>query len=261
MVSCTAQGDKPNDPLPDTSAPTIAVGGDTALYDPAVVEAVAPEPVPVLESAPEESAAQPETPFSVSPGVTDGGNSVTSQEVGSEVTVGEIRESTGIPLIVASDVCTSTHTMGDDFRAKSTETITGSYGAAIPAGSELVFRLEKINRSENVRDPVEIILSPRFVEVGGQQLEIEGTVEGLQVETQRKNVKKRGFLGALAGAVVAGVAAKATGKSDEEAAAAAIGGGAIGAAAGAVTAKAEGCIRTTAPFTLRLTRKIEMKGR
>lgn len=268
-VACTSQQDRP---VADTSSSQqlpVASGADTALSSateviPAAVDSITPqESVRSVESdGLAASSSDPATPFDVpAPTTTDGGNSVTTQEVGSEVSVGELRADTRLAMAFTEDVCTNSHKPGDEVHARTSQAVTGTYGANIPEGSDVVFALDTIKRSENVRDAVEIVLSPRYVDVSGAHVPVEGSIEGLQVEVRRQSAKKRSGFGALLGGVLAGAGAAAAGKTKEEVAAIAAAGATAGAAAGYATANAEGCVRTTAPFTFRLTKAVELKGK
>jgi hypothetical protein len=188
------------------------------------------------------------------------GNAVAVGEVGSEVIVGAIASSTAIPIRTTLNICTSSHRAGQEFVARTTEQVTGSFRAALPAGTPIVFQIVRMSRSDNVADPVVIELRPRHVELNGAELPIEGVVENLAVESSRRNMAGRTVAGGLAGAAAGYLGAKIAGESNEDAAKVAVGTGIGGAGVAAATTNTEGCISAKRPFVVRLTRTLEMRA-
>jgi hypothetical protein len=188
------------------------------------------------------------------------GNAVAVGEVGSEAIVGAIASSTAIPIRTALNICTNTHRAGQEFVARTTEQVNGSFRAALPAGTPIVFTIVRMSRSDNVADPLVIELRPRHVELNGAQLPIEGVVENLAVESSRRNMARRTIAGGVLGAAAGYAGAKIAGESNEDAAKVAGVAGVTGATAGLATTNTEGCISAKRPFVVRLTRTLEMRA-
>jgi hypothetical protein len=216
---------------------------------------------PGAGSAPVPPVAEENRPTSVrNAGTVGSGNAVAVGEVGSEAIVGAIASSTAIPIRTALNICTNTHRAGQEFVARTTEQVNGSFRAALPAGTQIVFQIVRMSRSDNVADPVVFELRPRHVELNGAQLPIEGVVENLAVESSRRNMARRTVAGGVAGAAAGYLGAKIAGESNEDAAKVAAGTGLTGAGLAAVTTNTEGCISAKRPFVVRLTRTLEMRA-
>jgi hypothetical protein len=191
-------------------------------------------------------------PSTTTPSTTKSGNKVTTAPRGSEGNVASVGAGTTISLTSGSRVCTNTHKPGDKFTATVSNTVTGSNGAVIPAGSKAVVQVTSVEKSSNVNDPARIGLLVQSVQIDGKTYPIDATITNVSTETDRQATKgddaKKVIGGAIAGAVIGQILGKDT-KST-------VIGAATGAAAGTAiamgTADYAGCIPAGGNITVRL---------
>ena len=142
-------------------------------------------------------------------------------------------------------ICTASNRPGDRFVATVTNTISGSNGAAIPAGSAVV--LEVASVTENG-----IAFSVHSVELNGRNYPISGDVYSTgdleRVRLNPESDKKKVIGGAVAGALLGQLMKKNTKGTVIGAAA----GAATGAAAAKMTEKYDSCLGEGAPMRLTL---------
>lgn len=265
--ACTTQQDdqKPrvDTVLVQVPAPANPIaGGDTALLQNAGPSAT-PIPEPVAPKVSTDD--RPEPPRAPSrakeverPVRTASGNVTSSGRVGEAAEVATIAQWALIPVTTSADVCTNTHKVGQEFTATVQDSVVGSYGAVIPKNATVTFGIDRIKRSQNVRDAIEIGLSPRILDINGQQLHLEALVEDLRVEPLANNRGRRGVVAGVVGGVGGAVIAKALGASTGQALAVGTGVGAASGATVAATTGTDGCIRANSVFGLRLTNALEM---
>jgi glycine zipper 2TM protein len=186
------------------------------------------------------------------PSTTKSGNTVATAPRGSEGRVASIGAGTTISLTSGSRVCTNTHKPGDKFTATVANTVQGSNGAVIPAGSKAVVQVTSVEKSSNVGDPARLGLLVQSVQIDGKTYPIDATITNVATETERTATKgddaKKVIGGAIAGAVIGQILGKDT-KST-------VIGAATGAAAGTAIAMGTGdhagCIPTGGNITVRL---------
>jgi hypothetical protein len=203
-------------------------------------------------SRPATSRPRANTPRPSTPSTTPSGNRVERAPSGSEGRVASIGAGTSIALTSGSRVCTNTHKPGEKFIATVTNTVQGSNGALIPAGSKAVVQVTSVERSENANDPARIGLIVQSVQVNGKTYPIDASITSVATETQRESTKgddaKKVIGGAIAGAVIGQILGKDT-KST-------VIGAATGAAAGTAVAMGTGdyagCIPLGGNITVRL---------
>ena len=167
-------------------------------------------------------------------------------------TSGTIEAGTALAVRSNSELCTNTHKVGDKLMATVNQAVVGSNGATIPAGAVVTLTVTKLNRSENVNDPIEMQFSVDQVEFGGKSYAINGSVSGMNVERVRATSKSSDVKKVVGGAAIGAIAGQVLGKSTK----ATVIGGAAGAAAGAgaavATANYEGCLRAGNNFVVTL---------
>jgi hypothetical protein len=194
----------------------------------------------------------PTTPRPTTPRTTPSGNRVETAPRGSEGRVASVGAGTTIALTSEKRVCTNTHRPGDKFTATVTNTVQGSNGAVIPAGSKAVVQVTSVERSENVNDPARLGLIVQSVQVNGKTYPIDASITSVTTETDRESTRgddaKKVIGGAIAGAVIGQILGKDT-KST-------VIGAATGAAAGTAIAMGTGdyagCIPLGGNITVRL---------
>ncbi|HEY5060691.1 MAG TPA: hypothetical protein VII52_04095, partial [Gemmatimonadaceae bacterium] len=88
---------------------------------------------------------------------------------------GVIGAGTGVGLTSGTKVCTSTNLPGDKLAATVNESITGSNGAVIPAGSTVVLEVASSTAGQNP-DPAHIAFRVRSVVVNDKTYDVTGDV-------------------------------------------------------------------------------------
>jgi hypothetical protein len=173
--------------------------------------------------------------------------------------VGEIAAGATLTTHSSSRICTNTNQVGDHVTATLENAVSGSNGAAIPAGATVNLTVTRLKRSENANDPIIMEFAVNSVTFGGHTYPIEGTVQSANVERVKDQPSSKDAQKVAIGAAAGAIAGRILGKSTK----ATVIGGAAGAAAGAATAAAtanyQGCvpsggsivIKLTAPATIR----------
>ena len=171
---------------------------------------------------------------------------------------GTIAAGTTLALASSSEICTNTNQIGDNVTATTTEAVSGTNGATIPAGATVHMTVTNLKRSENVNDKIVMEFRVNSISFGGKSYNIEGSVADADVEKVRDQPASKDVQKVAIGAAAGAIAGKVLGKSTKGA----VIGGAAGAAAGAATAAAtanyQGCIRQGRRITVRLDAPLSM---
>ena len=166
---------------------------------------------------------------------------------------GTVASGTTMTLASATKVCTNTNKIGDRFNATLSESVTGTNGAMIPAGSTVSIELTELKRSEDSKNNIVIGFRVVSVTVNGKTYDASADVMSASIERVRSqkggdDAKKVGA-GAAAGAIVGQILGRNTKGT--------LIGAAVGAAAGAAAASStsdyEGCVNAGAPVVVKLT--------
>jgi hypothetical protein len=184
---------------------------------------------------------------------TPSGNTVTPTPGGAaESRAGIIPAGSTVNLSSGSRICTNTHRVGQTFTATVANTVTGSNGAAIPAGATATVEITSLSRSENVNDPIDVGLRVRSITFGGRTYPVSATTSSASVERVRSTTASKDAQKVATGAVIGAIAGQILGKDTRST----VTGAAVGAAAGAGTAAAtgnyEGCVPTGGRITITL---------
>src|SRR5687768_205512 len=191
------------------------------------------------------------TPKASTPAKTPAGNTVTPGPGAAAARTGTVSAGTTINLSAGEKVCTNSHKAGDRFVATVRETVTGSNGVTIPAGSKATVRVVSLKRSSNVNDKAEMVFSVENVQINGTTYPIQAELTFAQVNAEQRSGKdaQKVAIGAAIGAGIGQILGKDT-KST-------VIGAATGAAAGTAvamgTANYEGCIPQGGRMTISLT--------
>jgi outer membrane lipoprotein SlyB len=113
----------------------------------------------------------------------------------------------------------------------------------------------KLNRSENVNDPIEMEFSVDQVSFGGKSYSLSGSSiasGSLPVERVRNQPKSKDVQKVVGGAAIGAIAGQILGKNTKSTVVGAAAGAAAGAATAAATANYEGCVRAGGNFVVRL---------
>ena len=228
----------------DTSAPT---GADTAVGSKAPAAKTPTTSSPKAPTTPKTTT--PKTPSA--PAKTPAGNTVTPGPGAAAAKTGTVSAGTTINLSAGEKVCTNSHKAGDRFIATVRETVTGSNGVTIPAGSKATVRVVSMKRSSNVNDKAERVFSVENVNINGTTYPIQSELTFAEVNAEQRSGKdaQKVAIGAAIGAGIGQILGKDT-KSTV-----------IGAATGAAavtavamgTANYEGCIPQGGRLTISLT--------
>ena len=185
------------------------------------------------------------------PPKTPAGNTVTPGPGASAAKMGTVSAGTTINLSAGEKVCTNSHHAGDRFVATVRETVTGSNGAVIPAGSKATVRVVSMKRSENANDKAQMVFAVENVQINGTTYPIQSELTFAEVNAEQRSGKdaQKVAIGAAIGAGIGQILGKDT-KST-------VIGAATGAAAGTAvamgTANYEGCIPQGGRMTISLT--------
>ena len=174
--------------------------------------------------------------------------------------VGMVAAGTALSLASGSKVCTNTNKVGDIITATVNETVTGSNGVTIPAGSTVRLRITNLKRSENANDNIVIGLEPVSVSVRGTSYNLAADVTSAQIEKVRSTTKSSDAKKVIGGAVLGGIIGQATGKDTKSTVIGAAAGAAAGTAAAAATANYEGCINSGDTIRLSLTQGLQVRA-
>ena len=166
----------------------------------------------------------------------------------------EIGAGVNFGLTSGSKVCSNTNLPGDKLVATLNETVTGSNGAVIPAGSTVVLEVASVTPGENA-ESAQIAFRVRSVVVNDKTYNVDATVtpmaplEKSKVADGDPNADKKKVIGgAIAGAILGQMIGHNTKGT--------VIGAAAGAAAGAAVAKSgekwQACLPAGAPLRLTL---------
>jgi hypothetical protein len=194
------------------------------------------------------------------PTKTASGNTKTTAPAGSGAgaRVGTIPSGTSLALRSNSEVCTNTSKVGDRFTATLNEAVVGSNGATIPAGSTVTLTVTRLDRSENVNDPIRMEFAVNNVSFGGKSYALEANVASAAVERVRNQPKSADAKKVLGGAAVGAIAGQVLGKNTKSTVIGAAAGAAAGAAVAAGTANYEGCVRSGGNIVVTLTAPVQV---
>lgn len=234
---------------------------------PPAVTPSAPAPKATTPAAPRPSTPRPSTPApapaqpkATEPARTAGGNTATSGTGGGE-TLRTIASGTTLSMRSSQRVCTDSNRPGDRFTATLNETVTGSGGATIPAGSTVVLEVTDVKRSENANDPIRLAFAVRSVRVDGRNFPVTGVlaeqpnIERVRATTTGDDAKK-----VAAGAIIGAIAGQVIGRDTKGTVIGAATGAAAGTAAAAATANYDGCLPEGAQIVIRLSEDAQIAG-
>ena len=189
---------------------------------------------------------------------TASGNTVTRTPSSGGGRVGSISAGTQLSLRSNSQVCTNTNKVGDRFTATLNESVTGSNGATIPAGAEVTLTVTKLDRSENINDPIRMEFAVNSVTYSGKTYALEATVSSAAVDRVRNQPKSADVKKVLGGAAIGAIAGQVIGKDTKSTVIGAAAGAAAGAGAAAATANYEGCVRAGGSIVVTLSAPVQV---
>ena len=257
-------------------------GGDTAaqpqLQDVPATPPPSAEPAstpPPTRTAPRTTAPRTTTPRSTASRpapappretTTPSGN-VMTRNTGTEGTaargtggaVGSIPAGSVLSLASNGKVCTNTNQVGDVFTAELTDGVTGSNGASLPRGSVVTLRVTRLERSDNIRDPIRMEFDVVSVKVNGVSYPLDGAVTAATVTEVNDQPKNKDVQKVVGGAVVGAIAGQILGKNTKSTVIGAATGAAAGAAVAKATANRAGCVNQGASISVKLNAPVQVK--
>lgn len=247
------------EPAPVTSAPEPTPEATRPARRPAAPRPTTPRPA-ATRPTPRPSAPAPEP---AAPTRTASGNTATPTSGGAGAAerggTGSIPSGTSLALTSNSKVCTNTHKVGDRFTATVSDAVTGANGAQVPAGATATVEVTKVDRSENVRDQIQMGFRVVALNFGGRSYAVDATTESADVSRVRNQPAGKDRQKVIGGAVVGAIAGQILGKDTKGTIIGAATGAAAGAATAAATANYEGCLNDGARLAIRLTDAVQVR--
>ena len=220
----------------------------------------APKPKPVAEAPTYTPPAPPSvvvTPITPTPAATAPGAGAPAPVTS---VIGMVDAGRSFVVHPAVQVCTNTHHVGDLVSASIGETVVGSNGATIPAGSVVEMRVvesaKSIHGKDNVKlafDAVSVRVADATYPVGGRVV-ATSPIQTVRVQSTADQAKKVGI-----GAAIGALAGQIFGKNTKSTVIGAAVGAGAGVAVAAGTADYDGCVPTTGALTVTLSQPLRIR--
>jgi hypothetical protein len=265
LGACTVKDNKSDSTLARDTALTrdLQLAGSDTAAQPQLTD------VPATPAAPAPATPRPSTPPRTTPRPTPAPPKSTPTKSGNTSTktpgstaggaVGTIASGTSLALHSDARVCTNTHQVGQTFTATTTEAVTGSNGATIPAGAKVQLEVTQLKRSENANDKIIMEFAVKSVTFGGRSYGVVGSVGDATVERVRNQPKSKDVQKVAVGAAAGAVLGQILGKSTKSTVIGAAAGAAAGAGVAAGTANYEGCVPEGGNITVTLNAPVQVK--
>ena len=168
-------------------------------------------------------------------------------------TSGVIASGTSLSLASGTKVCTNTNKIGDRFNATLTESVSGSNGVSLPAGSTVSIEVTELKRSEDSK--TNIVMGFRVVSItaDGRTYTPEAEVVSASIDRVRSQDRGDDATKVVGGAAAGAIIGQVLGRDRKGTLIGAAVGAAAGAAAASSTSDYEGCVNAGAPIAVRLT--------
>lgn len=260
LAACSGKDAAPavtNEPARQiTLAPNPAV--QPALNDVPAKPEAAPAPAP--RKVVPKKAAPPAAPTTIVRDLPPSPTPSPAPVAPAGVAMGTVAPGTSFNVFPTSRICTNTHKVGDRFTATLHETVSGSDGATIPAGSSVVLRVLESSRSQNSKDNIKLTYDVVAVKVGEDSYTAAAAVltpAPIEKVRAQSTATQAGKVGA--GAAIGAIAGQILGKNTRSTVIGAVIGGAAGGAVAAGTADYDGCVPVDASITVSLTAPLRIK--
>ena len=235
----------------------LALAGSDSAAQPSLTDVPATPATKTAPTSTKSTATKSTSTKTSTPTKTASGNTKTT---GTTARTGTIAAGSALSVRMNSEICTNTKKIGDKMTATVNEALVGTNGVSIPAGAVVTLTVTKLNRSENVNDPIEMEFSVDNVEFGGKTYAIDGSVSGMNVERVRNQPKSNDVKKVLGGAAVGAIAGQVLGKNTKSTVIGAAAGAAAGAGVAAATANYEGCVRAGNNFVVTLSNSLTLSA-
>jgi hypothetical protein len=175
-----------------------------------------------------------------------------------KATTGSIAAGTTITLASNEKICTNTNKEGDAVTATTSESVSGSNGAAIPAGATVNMTVTKLKRSENAKDDIVMEFRVNSISWGGKTYTVDASIASADVTKIRDEPKSKDVQKVAIGAAAGAVAGRILGKSTKATVIGGAAGAAAGAGAAAATANYQGCINQGSRIVVKLDNALQL---
>ena len=168
-------------------------------------------------------------------------------------TTGTISSGTSLALTSGSKVCTNTNKIGDRFNATLSESVSGTNGVSLPAGSTVSIEITELKRSVDSKS--NIVMGFRVVSItaNGRTYTPEAEVVSASIDRVRSQDRGDDAKKVATGAAVGAVVGQVLGRNTKGTLIGAAVGAAAGAAAASSTSDYEGCVNAGSAIAVRLT--------
>lgn len=238
-------------------ADTAALDSADSARDVSVISpdtATQPQLKDVPVSPPASSPSRPKsTPPRTQPQTPAPAPSPAPPPVAKTPTSGVIASGTSLSLASGTKVCTNTNKIGDRFNATLTESVSGSNGVSLPAGSTVSIEVTELKRSEDSK--TNIVMGFRVVSItaDGRTYTPEAEVVSASIDRVRSQDRGDDATKVVGGAAAGAIIGQVLGRDRKGTLIGAAVGAAAGAAAASSTSDYEGCVNAGAPIAVRLT--------
>jgi len=193
---------------------------------------------------------------------TSSGNTVSSGSAGSSGgggSVGSIAAGSTMNFASGERICTNNKRVGDRFTGSLSESVSGSGGVSIPAGSVGTFEVVELKTSNNSNDNVIVRVRLLSVTANGKSYPVSATTTYANVDKVRStNNKDRNKV--IGGAIIGAVAGQVLGKDTKSTVIGAATGAAAGTVAAQVSADYEGCVPSGSRITVTLDQAAQIRA-
>lgn len=177
-----------------------------------------------------------------------------------EAKYGLIPVGTSLGVRTTAKLCTNTSKVGDHVTTTVAETVNGSSGVSIPAGSTVTLEVVVSQFGQNDKDKVKFTFAPVSVDVGGQTYPISGDIAPPEVTKVRRQSTGAQVGKVATGAAIGAVLGKVIGKSGGATAAGAAVGAGGGAMVAAGTADYDGCVADQQRLAITLSSAVKIRA-
>ncbi|MDQ6718417.1 MAG: YMGG-like glycine zipper-containing protein [Gemmatimonadota bacterium] len=248
-----------SDTLAQPQLKDVPVNADTTTPAPAKVARTPAQiltPRGPLPRTPARTVPAPAPVATAPSSVTASGNTVSTNEGASAVTMGTVSSGSTIGLYSGQRVCTNTNAVGDRFTASVAEAVQGSNGVTIPAGATVVLEITAVKRSTSPNDNIQIEMVPLSIGFNGKTYAVNSIVTYAQVDKVRDATRGDDARKVATGAAIGAIAGQIFGHHTKSTVIGAAAGAAAGAIAASVTTPVDGCVPSGGRITLRLNQAV-----
>ena len=165
---------------------------------------------------------------------------------------GVLDAGTSLQFAANAKVCSNTTQVGEKFSAQLSQSVSGSNGVMIPAGTTGTFQVTEARTAKNSNDATALKARLISVTIGGETYPVESTLQMASTERVRSASKGTDAKKVAGGAVIGAIAGQIIGKNTKGTVIGAAAGAAAGTAAAAATADYDTCLNSGSAITVTL---------